>query len=92
MILSRPLKNKTNKQIKTNKKKPPGLWGTWVAQSVKQPTVESGSDHDLTVHGIKPRVRLCTDSMEPAWDSLPVSLCPSPTRAHIRTLSHSQNK
>ena len=34
----------------------------------------TGSGHDLTVRGIKPHVRLCADSAEPAWDSLSLSL------------------
>ena len=51
-----------------------------MAQSVKCPTLDFGSGHDLMVHGFKPRVGLCTDSIEPAWDSLSpsVSLYPSP--------------
>ena len=52
--------------------------GTQVAQSVKPLSLGFGSGHDLVVHGIEPQVRLCTDSMEPAWDSLSLSLCPSP--------------
>ena len=43
------------------------------AQSVKHLTLGFGSGHDLTVHGIKPRVRLCADSVRP-WDSLSPSL------------------
>ena len=49
--------------------KEPG-WGAWVAQSVKYPTLDFGSGHDLTVHETEPCIRLCTDSAEPAWDSL----------------------
>ena len=30
------------------------FWGTWVAQSVKLPTLDFGSDHDLTVRRIEP--------------------------------------
>ena len=37
--------------------------GTWLAQSVKHPTLDSSSGHNLMVHGIKPHVGLCTDSM-----------------------------
>ena len=49
--------------------------GAWVAQLVIRSTLDFGSGHDLTVHEIKPHVRLCTDSMEPAWDFLsPLSL------------------
>ena len=44
------------------------LRGTWVAQSIKQPTFDFNSGHDLTVHEMKiqPHVGLCADSMEPA--------------------------
>ena len=40
--------------------------GSWVAQSIKHPTLDFGSGHDLTVRGIEPRVGLCAYSMEPA--------------------------
>ena len=55
-------------------------WWAWVAQSVKRLTLGFGSGHDLTICGIEPCVRLCTDSSEPAWDSLfpSLCLCPSP--------------
>ena len=33
-----------------------------VIDSVKRLTLDFGSGHDLTVHEIEPRVRLCTDS------------------------------
>ena len=49
-----------------------------MAQSVKHPTLDFGSGHDLAVHGFKPHVRLCTDSTEHAWDSLPPSLSALP--------------
>ena len=58
-----------------------------MAQSVKYPTLDLGSGHDLMVHEIEPRVGLCTDS---AWDSLSPSLSGTPLLAH--TLSLSQNK
>ena len=32
--------------------------------------------HDFEVRGFEPRVGLCANSAEPAWDSLPLSLCP----------------
>ena len=50
----------------------------WVAQSVKRLT---GSGHDLTVHELEPRVRLCADSSEPGvcfGFCVSLSLCPSP--------------
>ena len=48
--------------------------GTWVAQWVQRLTPDLGSGHDLTVRGTDPHVGLGTDSVEPAWDSLPPSL------------------
>ena len=33
-------------------------WGAWVTQSVEHPTLDFGSDYDLTVSGFKPRVGL----------------------------------
>ena len=45
-------------------------WGTWVAQWVKCLTLDFGLGHDLVLHGFKNHVRLCTDSVEPAWNSL----------------------
>ena len=47
--------------------------GTWVAQSVERLTLDFGSGHDLTVHGVEPCVRLGADISEPAWDSLSAS-------------------
>ena len=48
--------------------------GTWVTQSGKHLTLDFSSGHDLTVCQIEPGVRLCADSMDPAWDSLSPSL------------------
>ena len=45
-----------------------------MAQSVKRPTPDFGSGHDLLVCEIEPRVGLCADSTEPAWVSLSPSL------------------
>ena len=45
-----------------------------MAQSVKRQTLDFGSGHDLTVRGIEPHSGLCADSIEPAWDSLSLSL------------------
>ena len=44
--------------------------GACVAQSVKCPPLDFDSSNDLTLHEIEPRIRLCIDSMEPAWDPL----------------------
>ena len=46
------------------------FWGTWVVQSVEHSTLDFGSGPGLKVGEIKPSVRLCTDSVKPAWDSL----------------------
>ena len=51
-----------------------GLRGFWVAQSVKCLTLDFGSGHDLMVCEIETHVGLCTDSVEPAWDTLFLSL------------------
>ena len=51
-------------------------WGAWVAQSGKHPTLDFGSGHDLTVREFEPRVGLCADSSETAWDSFSLPLSP----------------
>ena len=54
--------------------------GAWMAQSVEYLTLHFGAGHHLMVHEIKPHMGLCTDSTEPAWDSLSPYLCvPSPS-------------
>ena len=45
-----------------------------MAQLIKRPTLGFGSGQDLTVLGFKPRVGLCADIVEPAWDSVSPSL------------------
>ena len=40
--------------------------GTWVAQSLKRPTLGFRSGRDLMVHEFEPHTGLCADSMEPA--------------------------
>ena len=46
-----------------------------MAQSVKHPTLDIGSGHDLMVRGFEPKVGLCANSKEPGWDFLsPLSL------------------
>ena len=63
------------------------MWGAWVAQSVKHLTLDFSSGHDLTVHEFEPHIRLCTDSVGPASDSVSPSLCPSLTQAVSLSLS-----
>ena len=75
-----------------------GVWGlrncdprcAWAAQSVKHPTCDFSSRHDVVVCEFEPHVRLCAGHMEPAWDSvsLPLSL-PLPC---LSPLSFSQSK
>ena len=49
------------------------------AQLVKHLTLDLGSGHELTVRELAPRVGLCADSAEPAWDSLlPLLSAPPP--------------
>ena len=49
-------------------------WGTGVAQSVKHPTLDFCSGHDLRVCEFEPCIGLSADSAEPAWGSLSPSL------------------
>ena len=39
---------------------------TWVAQSVKHPTLDFGSDHDLTVSELELHAGLCAVGTKPA--------------------------
>ena len=45
-----------------------------MAQSVKRQTLGFSSGHDLVVLKLEPRVGLCTDGVEPAWDSFSLLL------------------
>ena len=55
--------------------------GTWVAQSVKHPTLGFSSGHDLTVSGLEPHAGLCAASAELARDSLSPSFSAPPPLA-----------
>ena len=68
------------------------LGGAWVAQSVKCPTLDFGSGHDLMVDGIEPRIGLSADSVEPAWDSLSPSLSAPLPLMHVHTCAFSISK
>ena len=61
--------------------------GTWVG-SIKRPTLDFDSGHDLTVLEIESHVRLHADSIEPAWDFLCLSLSPPTLLIHYLSLSH----
>ena len=62
-------------------------WGAWVAQWVKHPVPDFGSDHDLTVCGFEPCIGLLTVSTEPAWDSLSPLPSAPPSFLHTCALS-----
>ena len=63
-----------------------------MAQSVGRLTFGFGSGRDLTVCEFEPRVGLCADSMDPAWDflslwpSLSLSLSARPLLEHVHTV------
>ena len=77
--------------LKTNacslKTKRTGTGAPGGAPSVKHLTLGFSSGHDLMVRGFKPRVGLCADSVEPAWDSLSPSFCTFPACARSLSLS-----
>ena len=54
------------------------FWGTWVAQSVEHLILGFGSGR-----GFRPCAELYGGSVEPSWDSLSPSLCPSPAHEHL---------
>ena len=68
------------------------FWGVWVAQPVKRLTLHLGSGGDLMVREIEPRVGLCADSLEPAWDSPSSSLSTPPLLILSLSLSLSLSK
>ena len=78
------------RSITVKKRKKDSFKGAWVAQLIEHLTLDFGSDHDLGVHEIKPCIRFCADSTEPAWDSLSASLSAPPSLTCM--LSVSQNK
>ena len=57
-----------------------------MAQLIKCPTLDLSSGHDLMVCEIEPHLRLCADSVEPAWDFLSPSP-PTPHRARALSLA-----
>ena len=64
-----------------------------MAQLVEHATLDFGSGHDLAVQEIEPCIRLCADSAEPVWDTLPsLSALPPLTHTSSLSLSLSQNK
>ena len=72
-------------------------WGAWVVQSVKHPTPDLGSGHDLIACEFEPRVGLCADSS--VWSLLwilylllSLSLSAPPPLGLILSLSLSLSK
>ena len=63
----------------------------WVAQSVKRLTFDFASGPDLMTGGFEPRIGLCPDSVELAWDSPSPSLS-APSLACTFSLSLKINK
>ena len=56
--------------------------GTWVAQSVKRPTLDFSSSHDLRILGLSP-------AAGSRWSLLKIlSLSPSPPSFHVHSLSN----
>ena len=58
-----------------------------MAQLVKYLTLELSSGHDLMLRDIKPCIGLCADSVEPAGDSLSLSVGSCPAYALSLSLS-----
>ena len=54
-----------------------------MAQSAKHLTLDFSSGLDLMVREIEPCIERCTDSVEPAWDSLSPSLSAPPQLARV---------
>ena len=58
-----------------------------MAQSVKHPTLDFASSHDLMVHEFEPYVELCAVSSLSAWDSPSLSLSVFLPLPHLHSLS-----
>ena len=65
--------------------------GTWMAQSIKHPTLDFHSGHDLMVCKFKPCIGLRADGAEPTLDSLSPSLCPLPTCTLSQNIKKQKN-
>ena len=52
------------------------FWAPGWPSRFKSPILGFSSGHDLMVHDIEPHVGLCADSVDPAWDSVPLSAPP----------------
>ena len=59
-----------------------------MVQSVMLLTLDFGSGHDLMAGAIEPHIGLCTDPVEPAWDSsLMMMIFFPPVREAMPTLT-----
>ena len=63
-----------------------------LGSSVKHLTLDFSSDHDLTVCEIESHISLCTNSVEPASDSLSPNLSAPPPLVHMLARSLSLSK
>ena len=72
--------------MKLNLKKK--LWGAWVARSAKRPTLAQVMISQFLSSSSTSGSGLTAQSLEPAMDSVFLSLCPSP--AHALSLSVSK--
>ena len=59
----------------------------WVAQSVKHPTLDFSSGHDLTVQELQPHIGLCADSAQSLLGVLSLHLSVPLPRLHVCALS-----
>ena len=67
--------------------------GAWVAHSIKHPTLDFGSGHDLMVHAMELHIKLSTVSGESELGfSLPLSLPLPGSHAHAFSPSLKINK
>ena len=63
--------------------------GTWVAQSIKHPTLDFHAGHDLMGCKFKPCIGLRADGAEPTLDSLSPSLsAPYPLALSLKILKN----
>ena len=60
--------------------------GTWVAQSVKRPTFDFSSGHDLMVWEFEPRVGPRADGVAPTWGSVSPNLSALPPQNKLKKM------
>ena len=62
-----------------------------MAHLVKCLALDFSSGHDLMVREFESRIGLCTDSMEPTWDSLSPPSATSPMCEHVLVREHASS-